>query len=75
MIDFITKKTVPDQKLPFVKKGKKKPRSKSGRQRGGVPSKRFHAEDTHQKGGGGDSKINRIAGVIGGMASQVAEGM
>ena len=24
MIDFITKKTAPDQKLPFVKKGKKK---------------------------------------------------
>ena len=45
MIDFITKETVPDQKLSFMKKGKKKPRSKSGKQRVGPPSKRFNPDD------------------------------
>lgn len=35
MIDLITKKAVPDQRLPFVKKAKNK-RSKSGKQRTGA---------------------------------------
>lgn len=71
MIDFITKKTVPDQKLSFMQKGKNRQRSKSGKQKQGAQSKRQNADD-RQLPFGQSKKINQIAGVIGGMASQVA---
>ena len=45
MIDFITKKAQPDNKLSFMPKKKKKNRSKSGKQKIQAPPKKVFSNE------------------------------